>query len=29
LLSIYEYLITLKISEIRQQELHGGQGVER
>ena len=29
LLSIYEYLIALKISEIRQQELQGGQGVER
>jgi glycosyltransferase involved in cell wall biosynthesis len=29
LLSIYEYLIALKISEIRQQELQGDQGVER
>jgi hypothetical protein len=29
LLSIYEYLIALKISEIRQQELQGGQGGER
>jgi glycosyltransferase involved in cell wall biosynthesis len=29
LLSIYEYLIALKISEIRRQEFQGGQGVER